>query len=328
MTGSPRGGAATPAPGRSQLVSVITIFLDAAPFLSEAIESVLSQDYTEWELLLVDDGSTDDGPDIAREYARHRPGQVRYLEHPGHANLGMTASRHLGIQQARGEYVAFLDADDLWMPEKLSRQVDSLSRCADVAMTYGPGLYWYSWTRHAEDLGRDFIQPLAIRQSQVVTPPNLVPGWLRRPFDQPGTSGALVRTGRLRETGPLNDFRGLYEDQVLFCRIALRHSILVSDDCLYKYRQHERSCCSLARRTGIRDRARVTFLRWLDGYLDEERITDRDVRRAVARELRALRPPTALGATCREVARSLLSPPVRHWIRSRLTRSSPGRPGV
>jgi glycosyltransferase involved in cell wall biosynthesis len=240
----------------------------------------------------------------------------------------MSASRQLGIQQAQGEYVAFIDADDVWMPEKLSRQVAGLNQSADVAMTYGPGLYWYSWTGHAEDLGRDFVQPLAIGRSQVVTPPNLVPGWLRRPFDQPCPSGALVRTERLRETGPQNDFRGLYEDQVLFCRIGLRHSILVSDDCLYKYRQHEQSCCSQAQRTGIRIAARLMFLRWLDGYLDEERITNRDVRRAVARERRALRPPTALAATCKKVARSLLSPPVRLWIRSRLTRFSPGRPGV
>jgi glycosyltransferase involved in cell wall biosynthesis len=240
----------------------------------------------------------------------------------------MSASRHLGIQHARGEYVAFLDADDVWMPEKLSRQVGCLSRYADVAMTYGPGLYWYSWTGHAEDLGRDFIQPLAIGRSQVVTPPNLVPGWLRRPFDQAGTSGALVRTERLRETGPQNDFRGLYEDQVLFCRIALRHPILVSDDCLYKYRQHEQSCCALAQRSGIRDYARLTFLRWLDGYLDEERVTNRRVRRALARELRALRAPTALAAACRQMARSLLSPAARQWIRSRLSRFSPGRPGA
>src|SRR4051812_27035882 len=105
------------------LVSVITIFLDGERFLAEAVDSLLAQTYADWELLLVDDGSSDGSTAIARAYAAGRPERIRYLEHEGHANLGMSASRNLGLQHARGEYVAFLDADDVYRPEKLERQV-------------------------------------------------------------------------------------------------------------------------------------------------------------------------------------------------------------
>src|SRR5205807_873118 len=82
------------------------IFLNAERFLREAVESVFAQTYPHWELLLVDDGSTDRSGEIARRFAADRPDRVRYLEHPGHENRGMSASRNLGIRSARGELVA------------------------------------------------------------------------------------------------------------------------------------------------------------------------------------------------------------------------------
>jgi len=98
------------------LVSVITIFLDAERFLNEAIESLRAQTYERWELLLVDDGSRDGSSEIAREHAARDPHRIRVLEHAGHANLGMSASRNLGIAHARGDLVALLDADDVYLP--------------------------------------------------------------------------------------------------------------------------------------------------------------------------------------------------------------------
>src|ERR687886_2830749 len=83
------------------LVSNIVIFLDAGRFIQEAIESVFAQTHDTWELLLVDDGSTDDSTQIALRYAERHPGKVRYLEHPGHQNRAMSASRNLGIERAR-----------------------------------------------------------------------------------------------------------------------------------------------------------------------------------------------------------------------------------
>ena len=104
-------------------VSSIVIFLNAKAFIREAVDSVLAQSYSDWDLWLVDDGSTDGSTEIAREYERVHRGKGRYVEHPGHENKGMSASRNLGLSHAAGEYVAFLDADDVWLPQKLEEQV-------------------------------------------------------------------------------------------------------------------------------------------------------------------------------------------------------------
>src|SRR5262249_6096994 len=99
------------------LVSVVTPFWNARSFIAEAIESVLAQEFQSWELLLVDDGATDGSTDIARDYAGRFPEKIRYLEHEGHANRGSSCARNLGIRDAKGAYIAFLDADDVWTPD-------------------------------------------------------------------------------------------------------------------------------------------------------------------------------------------------------------------
>src|SRR5919107_1887161 len=105
------------------LVSTVVAFLNGERFIEEAIESVLAQTYDNWELLLVDDGSTDGSTRIALQCAEQYPAKVRYLEHLGHQNCGMSASRNLGVSRAKGQYIAFLDADDVWLPHKLQQQV-------------------------------------------------------------------------------------------------------------------------------------------------------------------------------------------------------------
>jgi cellulose synthase/poly-beta-1,6-N-acetylglucosamine synthase-like glycosyltransferase len=79
------------------LVSVIMIFFNEEKFIEEAIASIIAQIYKHWELLLVDDGSTDRSTEIAKSYAEKYPEKVRYLEHENHENRGMSATRNLGI---------------------------------------------------------------------------------------------------------------------------------------------------------------------------------------------------------------------------------------
>ena len=144
------------------LVSCIIIFLNGEAFLAEAVQSVFAQTYTNWELLLVDDGSGDGSTQLAQHFAEQQPDRVRYLEHPRHQNRGMSATRNLGIHQARGEYVAFLDADDLWLPEKLEQQVAIMSRQPRAAMVYGRTLIWHSWTGHPQDQSLDHMIDLGV----------------------------------------------------------------------------------------------------------------------------------------------------------------------
>jgi glycosyltransferase involved in cell wall biosynthesis len=96
-------------------VSVIIPVYNGERFLAEAIRSVLAQTYALYELIVVDDGSTDRTPEIAQSFPA-----VRYVRQ---MHAGAAAARKRGVEQANGEYLAFLDADDLWMPDKLSVQM-------------------------------------------------------------------------------------------------------------------------------------------------------------------------------------------------------------
>jgi glycosyltransferase involved in cell wall biosynthesis len=155
-------------------VSVITIFWNAERFIRDAIESVLEQTFEDWELLLVDDGSTDASTRIARDYAAAHPDKIRYLEHPGHVNNGMSAARNLGIEAARGEYLGFLDADDIWLPYKLEEQIAILRERPEVDMLFGYTQYWRSWNGEPEELGKDRILDPGVPLDTVIEPPALL----------------------------------------------------------------------------------------------------------------------------------------------------------
>jgi peptidoglycan/xylan/chitin deacetylase (PgdA/CDA1 family)/GT2 family glycosyltransferase len=118
------------------VVSVVTCFLNEERFLGEAVDSVLAQTYASWELLLVDDGSHDRSTVVAREYATRYPDRIRYVEHDRHQTHGLAASRNLGLSHARGEFVAFLDADDRILPRHLERLTGVLESDRDLDAAY------------------------------------------------------------------------------------------------------------------------------------------------------------------------------------------------
>jgi glycosyltransferase involved in cell wall biosynthesis len=274
------------------LVSVVIIFLNAERFLQEAIESVLAQTYDAWELLLVDDGSTDASTAIAQRYAGQHPRQVRYLEHPGHANCGMSASRNLGIRGAQGEYIACLDADDVWLSNTLEDQVAILQTHSEAAMVYGPIQWWYSWTGKPEDRDRDYVEELGVPPNTVIKPPRLLPLFLRDKAAVP--SGILVRRESIERVGGFEDaFRGEYEDQVFCAKICLNAPVFASGQCWYRYRQHADSCVLIGQRTGETYAARLFFLNWLAKYLSEQKMRDRGVWRALSLEFWRYRYPCA-----------------------------------
>jgi glycosyltransferase involved in cell wall biosynthesis len=123
---------------RTVRVSVIMPFFNAEAFIAEAIESVVSQSYHDWELLLIDDGSSDHSRSIACRYARQLPTRVRVLQHSGGANRGAAESRNLGIRSASADLIAFLDADDVWLPDSCVSR--STSCCATRKSEWSTGL--------------------------------------------------------------------------------------------------------------------------------------------------------------------------------------------
>ncbi len=112
-------------------VSVVLPVYQRSSALRPTVDSILAQSFTDWELILVDDGSTDDTAAVCRSYQDPR---VRYLRQE---NAGHAVARNRGFQGARGEYVAFLDHDDRWLPEKLALQVAHLDAHPHHGVVYG-----------------------------------------------------------------------------------------------------------------------------------------------------------------------------------------------
>ncbi|WP_287295599.1 glycosyltransferase family A protein [Moorena sp. SIO2C4] len=167
------------------LVSGIMIFLNAEKFIEEAIQSVFAQTYNNWELLLVDDGSTDNSTAIAQRYAQQYPEKVSYLEHKGHQNRGMSATRNLGIHNAKGDYIAFLDADDIWLPQKLEKQLAIFSSQPEADVVCGLTKFWYSWTEKPQDIDRDLMREIAPDYDTLFTPPGCSPSCWRVKLEPP-----------------------------------------------------------------------------------------------------------------------------------------------
>lgn len=100
------------------LVSIITPCYNGAKYISETIDSVLAQTYKDWEMIIIDDGSKDNSAEIVRAYME-KDSRIKFLQQ---ANAGSAAARNNGIRSAEGQYIALLDADDLWEPEFLAEQ--------------------------------------------------------------------------------------------------------------------------------------------------------------------------------------------------------------
>jgi glycosyltransferase involved in cell wall biosynthesis len=273
------------------VVSAITIFHNGGRFLGEAIESVLAQTSASWELLLVDDGSTDGSTEIARSYAARHPDRIRYLEHPDHRNRGMSASRNLGLRQSRGALVSFLDSDDVWLPEKLARQVAILEAHPDAQMTVGATRVWYGWTGEPADAARDTARSIHAAPDGLFHPPELLRQFLQGQALTPATCSVLVRRHALSLTDGFEErFTGLYEDQAFFVKAYLKLPCYVTSEAFDLYRQHGESHSADALRTGrySLDRpsaALADLYLWCARYFLRERVSDRALWRALLAKL-------------------------------------------
>ena len=116
-------------------ISVIMPAYNAASTIKESIDSVLAQTYCDWELVIVDDCSLDSTNEIAEAVSDSRIFLIK-----NSTNLGVASSRNIGISKARGEWIAFLDSDDLWQPVKLERQLD-FAKQTGAAITYTATAY-------------------------------------------------------------------------------------------------------------------------------------------------------------------------------------------
>ncbi|HEY2466588.1 MAG TPA: glycosyltransferase [Terracidiphilus sp.] len=270
------------------LVSVILPFANAGPFLGEAIESVLAQTYRNWELLLVDDGGSDGSSEVAKEYAAGTPAKIHYLTHPDRGNHGVTRSRNRGIEEATGEFIAILDADDAWLPRMLETRVRALIEHPEASLAYGPSEYWASWNDAASE-SVDSIPAIAPGDC-VYTPPFLF--LHSHPFGELGApcpSSFVMRREAARQIGGfVEEFcpatKQLYEDTAFLSKMYLAFPVVVGTQSLERYRIHPSSIWHRTKGTSAEEDERRFYFHWLRNYLRTKAVTDPRIWKAVRRK--------------------------------------------
>jgi len=190
----------------SRLVSIIIPCHNAAAWLAATLESAVRQTWADKEIILVDDGSTDASPAVARSFASRG---VRILTQP---NRGAAAARNSGLRAARGDFVQFLDADDLLAPDKIARQLEVLLARPAGAIAAGP------WGHFAADPAAAVFTPEPVWC-------DLAPiDWLVRSWTGGGMFPPFVwlaPRGLLDAAGPWNEALSLDDDGEYFCRALL-----------------------------------------------------------------------------------------------------------
>ena len=204
----------------SPAVTVVIPAFNEAATIGAAIDSVIAQTFTDFELLIIDDGSTDGTASIAGQ--RDDP---RITVH-SFENKGLAASRNRGIDRAHGHYIAFLDADDLWLPEKLARQCRVLANHPDAALVY-------SWTDCIDEQGK-FLR----HGSHVQCEGQVYEQLLVRNFMDNGSS-VMVTADVFSAIGLFNEDLPAGEDWDMWLRIAARYPLACAAhaDVLYRIRK-------------------------------------------------------------------------------------------
>ena len=253
----------------------------------------------------------------------------------------MSASRNAGVRASTGEYVAFLDADDVWLPDRIRAHVEILERDQEMAMSVAPTLFWKSWNRRSAPWWRpwaceDVSYCTGLAHGRVMEPPEVATHFLeRRGGGVPGICSVTIRRSAFDFVGGSEaTFRTLYEDQVLLFKLFLAGRVVALDNVLALYRQHSASSCASEGGLAGDRAARPRFLAWLRDRIEGSDIRDPSLNAALARELARVRSAEA-GARpgpirrlvglwqieSRQAAIWLLRPALYNRLRTRFGRS-------
>lgn len=206
------------------LVSVIMNCLNSAKHLRAAIDSVYAQTYSNWEIIFWDNVSTDESPEIAQSY---RDGRLRYFR--GDATVPLGHARNLAIAKSKGEFVAFLDCDDLWLPQKLEKQVPLFVADDRVGLVYSD-TFFFNESGYEKRL---YSEKTPYRGSRF---PELLNNYLI------SLETAVVRRSALDSLDHWFDPRfNMVEEHDLFLRIGLDWTLDFAPEALAKWRVHDQS---------------------------------------------------------------------------------------
>lgn len=267
---------------QTPLVSIIIPFFNRKEFLVEAIESILAQSEKDWELLLIDDGSTDNGAEIARGFVQEYPCKIQLLNHPNNQNKGASASRNLGISNAKGKYLTFLDSDDIFFPDTITRELKAFEKNTDADAVCGTLECWYSWSGKADRREQDFTIDLVLELEKLYQPPDLLVHNLNAGGRKPGINCVMLKSEFVHRVGLFEEeFTRTGEDQVFWAKVSLFGQIYVMDAVLAKYRQHPASTCAIESENGQDIPLMNIFLDWLENYLRQQNIENKEVWKAL-----------------------------------------------
>jgi len=268
----------------TSLVSVVIPTYNRAQQTIAAIKSVLAQTYPNLEVIVVDDGSSDDSREVIERFIRQKANRPHPLFLLSQANQGASVARNTGIEKACGEYIAFLDSDDVWLPEKVEWQLQALrqlkdksSVCfTDAQLVNSSGMDVSSFQMH----GRRYEQTIGIDRNAAHL--------LAESFSGFWVSSLLVRADLIRKIGGFNPDISFVEDRDLHFRLSLVSSIAYVNKQLIRTDRNPSPTGSQLRPW---DKVDVQFLQqqiMLEKWLQMDSILPPDVRRRVKRSLGGL----------------------------------------
>ncbi|MEX0729853.1 MAG: glycosyltransferase [Aquisalimonadaceae bacterium] len=228
-----------------KLVSVIIPAYNRESFIRRTVTSVLEQTYSQVELLVTDDGSTDGTTSILTEYSKRD--QLRLLSHPGRQNRGQSASINLALTEATGDYICILDSDDMFAPRKLEVLVDYLENNPEIGLVYSNG--------YAVDEKDNILYEIHSADHQEFNDPNrlLLDCYFLLPQNAVVRKSVFDKAGRFEEA-----FRSA-QDHDMLLRIAEITKMAYISDFLFYYRRHRDSIS--AKRQDVRWRTGFEILR-------------------------------------------------------------------
>jgi hypothetical protein len=251
-------------------VSIITPYRNATCHLAEAIASVQAQSIHDWELLLIDDQSEDNSVTVASGFAE-RDRRIRMLATTSSERSGAAAARNVGLAEAQGELVAFLDADDLFLPDALETGLVLAEANPRAELICGAARWWYP-----DGGGVDWVDQVSRIRPGLHEPPDLLEQIILFQRDQvPCTCAVLARRAAVVAVGGFEESLSLYEDQSLWAKLFARSPAFLGTHLTSLYRQHPGSASAKAELAGDYHRLRVhparrSFLDWMERDLAGE----------------------------------------------------------
>jgi glycosyltransferase involved in cell wall biosynthesis len=270
------------------LVSVLMNGYNCELYLNETIDSVYSQSYENWEIIFVDNMSSDRTADIVKKYDN----KIKYYKTEKKLNLG--EARNFGLSKCRGDYISFLDTDDLWLCEKLKKQLLTFQKNEDVKITYSSGYFInkdstlvgeFKTSYNTRNCYRRNIANYEVNLQSLIFEKSILNNQEKIKFDNKLTH---------------------VEDLDLFLKIALKNKVSVERDKLVKYRLHEKQS------------SRNNFLIWYDesSYILKKHFSDSKIKKVPwFKEIKFFKAKVAY-YKCRAISNGEINGEIKEELRS------------